>query len=357
MSFIQKIIIAAPNQLIESQISKLIDELEEKHGPVDRSEFDGEFVVPPEIRNRANSLNSRRLHGGLLNISRSRTFLTLPINNSRSTIHGSVPDLSRSVPNTPNTNHKLSLASSYDSVLEEVEPGENGTSPTKGTGAEKVKPKVKNLPPPPPSAIEYVFTSDGVQLRRKSEDILSRTSLSRVPENNKAQYSAMNNPVRRSPLNARPAIASLPPPSPAHVRQSSEPTNRLIPVRAHLRKPTNMIDGMTNRGQVSSFLGASAKVPPPTPQRNSSSSSLYNIHALAEQRGDANGMSAAASLSPSRWGNVRGSNSFSSNLSVNNISTYTIPRVSLHGQKLTLHDNDMSRISGPLSPNSDDSAA
>jgi hypothetical protein len=332
----------------------LIDELEAKHGPVDRSEFDGEFVVPPEIRNRANSLNSRRLHGGLLNISRSRTFLTLPINNSRSTIHGSVPDLSRSVPNTPNTNHKLSLASSYDSVLEEVEPLENGTSPTKGSGGEKSVPKIKN-PPPPPSAIEYVFTSDGVQLRRKSEDILSRSSLSRVPEN-KVQYSVMNNPVRRSPLNARPAVASLPPPSPLHVRQSSEPMNRLIPVRAHLRKPVNMIDGMTNRGQVSSFLG-SAKVPPPTPQRNSSSSSLYNIHALAEQRGDANGITAAASLSPSRWGNVRGSNSFSSNLSVNNISTYTIPRVSLLPQKLTLNDNDSNRILGPMSPNPDDSAA
>jgi hypothetical protein len=319
----------------------MVDDFEKKHGgPVDRSEFDGEFIVPPEIRNRANSLNSRR---SLLNISRSRTFLTLPINNSRNTMHGSVPDLSRSVPNTPNTNHKLSLASSYDSVLEEVEPTENGA------GDEKQPNKVVKPPPPPPSAIKYIFTDDGVHLRRKSEDILSRTPLSRLPENK--NFIAINMNVtsnKRSPIGGRSAITSLPPPSPLHVRQNSEPMNRLIPVRAHLRKPTNFIEGMTNRTNVSSFLSSRMPQQEAARPRNSSSSSLYNIHAIAQgqqdQRGGGhthgNGLSTAASLSPSKWGNVRTSNSFSSNLSVNSISSYTIPRVSLQAPKLTLNDNN-----------------
>ncbi|EAT44208.1 AAEL004412-PA, partial [Aedes aegypti] len=110
-------------QAIQQELDEQVNEYEIKWGPVDRREFDGDFVVPPEIRNRTNSLNSRsyRLHGGLLSISRSRTFLALPVANGRNSIHSSVPDLSRSVPNTPNSAHKLSLASSYDSVLEENE--------------------------------------------------------------------------------------------------------------------------------------------------------------------------------------------------------------------------------------------
>ncbi|EAA09917.4 AGAP010551-PA, partial [Anopheles gambiae str. PEST] len=125
-------------QAIEKHLSRMVDEYEDRWGPVDRREFDGDFTVPPELRNRTNSLNTLSLR--LLNITRSRTFLTLPTmanggvaggggggyggggsSSNRNSIHSSVPDLSRSMPNTPNSGHKLSLASSYDSVLEEKE--------------------------------------------------------------------------------------------------------------------------------------------------------------------------------------------------------------------------------------------
>lgn len=75
----------------------MIDAFEQKHGPVgDRSIFDGEIVVPPHLRNISlTSIRANRLHGSIFgSLSRSRTFLNLP-QNARHTIHGSVPDLSR----------------------------------------------------------------------------------------------------------------------------------------------------------------------------------------------------------------------------------------------------------------------
>ena len=189
----------------------MVDEYERKYGPVDRSEFDGEFVVPPELRNRSNTLNSRslRLHGGLLSISRSRTFLSLPVhNNSRNnSIHSSVPDLSRSMPNTPNSSHKLALATSYDSVLEENEDenGENG------------KPIVK-----------YAFTTDGVNYRRKSEDILS------TKKSHKGYAKIL--------VKARPPI----PPPMNHSRQQSEPINRISQSRPLFKKPLLPVQSPSN---------------------------------------------------------------------------------------------------------------
>lgn len=75
----------------------MIDEYEQKHGPVDdRSIFDGEIIVPPHLRNMSlTSLRANRLHGSLFgSLSRSRTFLNFS-QNARHTFHGSVPDLSR----------------------------------------------------------------------------------------------------------------------------------------------------------------------------------------------------------------------------------------------------------------------
>lgn len=43
-------------------------------------------------------------------------------------------------------------------------------------------------------------------------------------------------------------------------------------------------------------------------------------------------------LSPTRWGNVRGSNSFSADLNISSLSTYSIPRVSLSQHKVQLTD-------------------
>lgn len=154
-------------QKILDEIAEQVDEYESKYGCVDRSEFDGEFFVPPELRNRANSINSRslRIHGGLLTISRSRTFLSLSTNN-RASIHNSTPDLSRSVPNTPNSNHKLTLTSSYDSVLEE-ENEDVGGGCSRGINGKNHK-KMIHTP------VQHIFESgNNVPLRRKSEDLLA----------------------------------------------------------------------------------------------------------------------------------------------------------------------------------------
>lgn len=153
------------------EITLQVDEYERWYGRTDRSDFDGDFYVPTEVRNRINSAKgSLRIHGGLLTISRSRTFLSLS-NNSRSSIHSSTPDLSsRSVPNTPGSNHKISLTSSYDSVLEENE--ENGAMTV---NKRKEKNKKKNGKSHH-SSLHHIFSSNSEKTRRKSEDILEARS-------------------------------------------------------------------------------------------------------------------------------------------------------------------------------------
>lgn len=248
----------------------MVNEYEQKWGPVDRREFDGDFVVPPEIRNRTNSLNSRsyRLHGGLLSISRSRTFLALPVANGRNSIHSSVPDLSRSVPNTPNSAHKLSLASSYDSVLEENE-NENMAPLQTGQGDNQ-------------SAIKYIFTDDGVHLRRKSEDILSGRR-TKIPIKNNPNRPYQENGTRHTP--------SLPPLQ-SHSRQNSEPTNRVVPIR--VKKPGNIFEAMTNR----------------------SSSGVTSYSGSTMPRGGSYG-----------WGTSRlGANNFSSDANISKLTTFSSAR-------------------------------
>lgn len=83
-------------QNLNSQLNEMVGEYEQKYGEVDRSEFDGEIVVPAHLRNISMaSLRSSRIHGSLFgSLSRSRTFLNIP-GNARHTFHGSVPDLAR----------------------------------------------------------------------------------------------------------------------------------------------------------------------------------------------------------------------------------------------------------------------
>lgn len=185
-------------QRILDEISLQVDGYEERYGPTDRSDFDGDFYVPTEVRNRINSAKgSLRIHGGLLTISRSRTFLSLS-SNSRSSIHNSTPDLSRSVPNTPGSNHKISLTSSYDSVLEENE-GDGVMVVKKGKGKNKKKNGKSQY-----SSLHHIFSSNNVN-RRKSEDLLeSRTSSS-------SNGSMITNKQQQ------------------HIRQSSDQAYRLIP--------------------------------------------------------------------------------------------------------------------------------
>lgn len=181
-------------QRILDEISKQLDDYEQRYGPTDRTEFEGEFYVPAEVRNRINSAKgSLRIHGGLLTISRSRTFLSLSAGN-RTSIHSSTPDLSRSVPNTPGSSHKLSLTSSYDSVLEENE--EDGMVVIKKGTGKSSKAKGKH--------VKQIFGNG--DKRRKSEDYLESSRIS-------------------SDVSSLIAVQK----QQQHLRQSSDQVYRLIP--------------------------------------------------------------------------------------------------------------------------------
>lgn len=220
-----------------------------------------------------NGKGSLRIHGGLLTISRSRTFLTLS-NTNKTSIHSSTPDLTRSVPNTPGSSHKLSLTSSYDSVLEENE--DEGVMVLKKGGKDKKKNgKYHN-------SVQHIF--DNVQMRRKSEDFLDkRTSTS---------SSSNANSLAAVELQQQ------------HVQQNSEQSYRLIP------RVKNPVEGTQQTYEIRETANFTA---------STSKSSVT--------------MSSETSVNYSHWGHVRSSNSFAADLNVSNISTYTIPRVTLTHQR------------------------
>lgn len=271
-------------QRVMDEIEHQVDGFEYKYGPTDRSDFDGEFIVPAEVRNRVNSSKgSLRIHGGLLTISRSRTFLTLS-SGSKSSIHSSTPDLSRSVPNTPGSNHKLSLTSSYDSVLEENE--DDGVIVIKkGKGKDKKK-NSKSY-----ASIQNIFSSNNVQMRRKSEDLLETRTL--TSSSNVSMIAVQKQQQ--------------------HVRQSSDQAYRLIP---RVKPPSGYIDETIRHNTQSVNVQGTSRFSAST----SKSTAALNNQTIVEQE------------STPRWGNVRGSNSFAADLNISSLSTYTIPRVSLsHG--------------------------
>lgn len=246
--------------------------------------------MPAEVRNRVNSAKgSLRIHGGLLTISRSRTFLSLS-SSGKSSIHSSTPDLSRSVPNTPGSNHKISLTSSYDSVLEENE--EDGVIIIKKGKAKDKKKNGKSHR----STVQQIFGSNNVQVRRKSEELL---------DSRKSSTSSSNVSMMAVQKQYQ------------HVRQDSDQGFRLIP---RVKKPSGFIDG---------YKKESPNINDSTRFTTSSSRSSAEL--------DIEG-SIQHELSPTRWGNVRGSNSFSADLNISSLSTYTIPRVSLSHHKIQLND-------------------
>lgn len=265
-------------------MSRQLDEFERKFGPCDRSEFDGEFIVPVDVRNRINSMNkgSLRIHGGLLTLSRSRTFFTLT-SNTKSSIHMSTPDLSRSIPNTPGSNHKLSLTSSYDSVLEENE--DEGVMVIKKGGKESSKKNTHH--------VQHIF--DNAPTRRKSEDFLE----SRPRNGNSMQAVEMQQ---------------------KHVRQSSDQAYRLIP-----RVKNSVADGSSRKQSV---------------EVNESSTftlTSTNKHTTTSLNSEDTNFS--------RWGNARVSNSFSADLNASNFSAYSIPRVSLSHQRAQSNEPNTSTTS------------
>lgn len=266
----------------------MVDVYEIKNGPVDdRSIFDGEIIVPPHLKNTTIYTRSTRIHGGLLgSLNRSRTFLNLPTNlNSReSLIHGSVPDLSRSVPNTPNTNHK----SHPDFTIENI-------------GEEKV---VSNL--------KLSFNGRVKQMAGGSSSRNSRRGSDDLPPT--GHRSSRNNIIGIS--------GKMSSTNHHHNRNNSEPNNKYIPNRTQIKKPTTIFEGISNRNY---------------DKTKRLSTSLHNIHKLNQTEKIPEKIQ-----SPSKWGDVRGSNAYSEGFSVGSISTYTIPRASLNNQRINLHETSAS---------------
>lgn len=269
-----------------------------KHGLFDdRSVFlHDDFVVPVELRQTMGARPSR-LHSGLFgSLSRSRTLLTLSTQNSRGdNFHSSVPDLSRSsVPSTP-TSSRMTIANSVESVLEE-----NEQPPPPPPHMSTTIPRAQRIHKTGPHT--YIYSDPSVEYRRKSEQDIKVV--------NRANGTASS---------TGPTVYTT---TPSHYRNNSDSggsPKRMIPFRVQLKKPSNIIEGMTNRSSSSSNQKTSM-LPRDSPL---SSSSLHNIHTL-----DA----LPTSSSPetiSKWGNVRNSNSFSSDFNVGSLSKYTIPRPSL----------------------------
>lgn len=261
------------------EIERQLDRYESVYGPCDRSEFDGEFVVPVEIRNRVNSKGSLRIHGGLLSISRSRTLFTLT-SNTKSSIHSSTPDLSRSLSHTPTSSHKLSLTSSYDSVLEENE--DDGVVVIKKGAASKEKSNKTT------QHVQHIFENPPV--RRKSEDFLDSR-----PRN--------GNTMKAVEVQQK------------HVRQSSDQAYRLIP---RIKNPA--VD--TSRKQSVEIRESSTFAVNTSTKHSTASLDNETIY--------------------TRWGYHRGSNSFAGDLNVSTLSSYSIPRVSLSNQRALPNDPNAS---------------
>lgn len=277
----------------------MIDKYEETFGPVpDRSVFDGEIVVPPHLRNMSATLGNRssRLLGSL---NRSRTFLTLPTNGRNSQMHGSSPDLSRSLPSTPIVaKQRMTLVDSVDSVVLEEE-------------------DLRKSP--------QLRRAAGLEVRRKSAHDVSKVQL-------------------RSSGKPSPTVYTT---TPSHYRNNSD-------------IPTTLPKRNTNSTNVQ--LAPSFRVPlkKSVPTTNSSnpmktffarkespllSSSLHNIHTAPPDNNDQilspTETDSSPTFSRSKWGNVRNSNSFSNDFNVGSLSTrYTIPRphlgpIALNGDTLT----------------------
>lgn len=280
-------------QRILDEICRQLDEYERKFGPCDRSEFDGEFIVPVDVRNRLNSMNkgSLRIHGGLLTLTRSRTFFTLT-SNTRSSIHSSTPDLSRSIPNTPGSNHKLSLTSSYDSVLEENE--DEGVMVIKKNGKENSKKNTHH--------VQHIF--DNGPIRRKSEDFLETRS-----RNGESSMEAVE--IQQK-----------------HVRQSSDQAYRLIP-----RVKNPIVDGASRKQSV-----------------EVNESTTFTV--TSNDRHTTSTLNSETNTTFSRWGNARVSNSFSADLNASNFSSYSIPRVSLSHQRAQSNEPNTSTTSSRKSTTS-----
>lgn len=172
-------------------LSEMIDDYEQKYDiVVDRAEFEGEIVVPQHLRKSGGSgggggRNNRMSSGILGSLTRSRTLISMSGSQGNvTTVHGSVPDLSRSsVLTVAGSGKGIStplLEESSDYKLKESGAGGSesaldvdslmlmGAGASGGGGQKITKSRGKKLYAA--KSTNYLFDEDGVQLRRDSEE-------------------------------------------------------------------------------------------------------------------------------------------------------------------------------------------
>lgn len=180
----------------------MVDGYEQKHGPVDdRSEFDGEIVVPPHLRNISiSSLRSSRMHGGLFgSLSRSRTFVNIA-GNARHTFHGSVPDLARhsfsfathNNNNTNNNNNKNGSGEHNDPISRRLTATPASVTTITLNTSTKLAITTENV-------VESQTNADATQLNGNANGVTLRPKPSQIP-----MQSYIRKPHRYSEPNAKP---------------------------------------------------------------------------------------------------------------------------------------------------------
>lgn len=275
----------------------MIDAYEQKHGPVDdRSIFSGDIVVPPHLRN-ISLVNSRpnRLHGGLLgSLSRSRTFLSLS-SNSRQSFCGSVPDLSRT--NGSSSSSSSSPSFSHINSLHNMPHGNRSGSSHPGSPIMNEGGNRQTMPP-----IRKLLTAtDDIEFRTNQDEIQYRSR-----NNNERQTLATTSNINQNPIGNKQLQSSSGRPSPQPPIDSSKGYMALI--------RTNHTNSLPNRHSSSSALR--------------SLSPRYDVDVTNDNYSKAAVRSPLSSDVFKHTPNTF-STSYANELSLDVLSKYTIPRVSL----------------------------
>lgn len=275
-----------------SLINKLIDAFEQKHGPVeDRSIFSGDIVVPPHLRN-ISLVNTRpnRLHGSLFgSLSRSRTFLSLSPN-SRQSFCGSVPDLSR---NSIGNCHGSDSASNSIAPLAVAGGFSHPGSPTMNDSNRQTMPSIRPL----------LTKSDGIEFRAKSH--YERPMVSPLYGNGRGDCIHDMNVINR--------LTASPPDSKGYM--------------ALIR--TNNTNSLPNRHSGSAMRSLSARY------GDDGDDSVAGNDEFISPTSPSLSMSSGAHLSPFYQQHCNFSMAFGNELSLDNLTKYTIPRVSLRHNSVT----------------------
>lgn len=170
----------------------MVDAHEAEFGKVDRSIFDGEFVVPPHLRNANFQRQSSIMFLGTM--SRSRTFLTLTKDSGKG-YHGSVPDLTRLGNNQ--TTKSLDFPKMRPSIaaIREHQPMHARSVSTSGTQFKGLHPSVMTVKSPQdPKALLHTtsFSIKRPSLVASKSNVSDKSRMSASSSRMSASSSMMN---------------------------------------------------------------------------------------------------------------------------------------------------------------------